>query len=370
MSEHSETVEPERGRERERVGEPERGRERERVGEPSARSGMQPSARSAFRAGEFLARFQSVLALALMIVALSIVSDRFLTVENGVSVLRGISVNLCLSLGMTLVILTGGIDLSVGAVFGFAGAIAAGLLKNGLALALFGVRLEFTTFGAMVAGVAVGAALGTFNGWTITRFRLPPFIATLGMLSVARGLTNMWTCGAPITALGEGFGYLGTGAPLGVPMPVWITAALVVIFVVVTRHMVFGRHIYAVGSSALTARLAGLNIKRIKIAVYAISGALSGVGALILTARLDSADPGAGIGYELDSIAAVVIGGTSLSGGRGSILGTVLGCLIIGVLNNGLFLLNVSPFPQLVIKGFVILAAVAIDRAHEQREDE
>jgi ribose transport system permease protein len=318
---------------------------------------------------EFLRRFQSVLALAAIVIALSILSDKFLSADNGWNILRQISVNLCLSIGMTLVILTGGIDLSVGAILALAGAVAAGLVKHGLVLAALGVQLQFTTFGAMVGGVVVGAALGAFNGWTITRFRLPSFVATLAMLSIARGLTMLWTGGFPITGLGAGFGFLGTGAPLRVPMPVWLSAVLVVCFIIVTRKMVFGRHVYALGSNELTARLAGLAINRIRIAVFTLAGALSGVAGLVVTSRLDSAQPNAGLGYELDSIAAVVIGGTSLTGGRGSIAGTVLGCLIIGVLNNGLFLLNVSPFWQQVIKGLVILAAVAVDRMNPRSDE-
>ncbi len=310
----------------------------------------------------FLARFQSLLALAVLVVALAILSDKFLTAENGWNILRQISVNLCLSIGMTLVIVSGGIDLSVGAILGLAGAMAAGLLKNGLALPVFGVRLEFTFAGAIVAGLAVGALAGFVNGVGVARFRLPPFVATLGMLSIARGLTMLWTGGFPITDLGASFGFLGTGTALGVPMPVWITAVLVGVFIVVTQRFVFGRHVYALGSNELTARLTGLPIARLRILVYTLAGALAGVAGLIVTARLDSAQPNAGLGYELDSIAAVVIGGTSLSGGRGTILGTVLGCLIIGVLNNGLFLLNVSPFWQQVIKGLVILVAVAVDK--------
>jgi len=250
----------------------------------------------------------------------------------------------------------------VGAILGLAGAVAAGLLKHGVTLAPLDVRLQFTTAGAIVAGLVIGGAAGWVNGFAITRFRLPPFVATLGMLSIARGLTMLWTGGFPITSLGSGFGFLGTGAFLGMPMPVWIMVALVAAFVVVTRRTRFGRHIYAVGGNERAARLSGLNVARIKIAVYTLAGALAGVAGLIVTARLDSAQPNAGLGYELDSIAAVVIGGTSLSGGRGSVLGTVLGCLIIGVLNNGLFLLNVSPFWQQVIKGLVILLAVAIDK--------
>ena len=320
------------------------------------------------RTKEFLARFQSLIALLLMFIALSLASDKFLTVDNGMNVLRQISINLCLSIGMTLVILSGGIDLSVGSVLALAGAVAAGLLKNGIALAMFGVSLEFTVFGAVLAGILVGLVLGWFNGFVITRFSLPPFVATLGTLSIARGLTQLWTHGFPITGLGPQFGFIGTGHLLGLPMPVWISGALVAVFTLVTRRTRFGRYVYAVGGNERAAQLTGLNLRRIRIWVYALGGALAGVAGLILTARLDSATPSAGMGYELDSIAAVVIGGTSLNGGRGSVPGTVLGCLIIGILNNGLVLLEVSPFWQQVIKGLVILLAVALDRM-SARED-
>lgn len=315
------------------------------------------------------ARFRSLLALALMVLALSLLSDHFLTVDNGWNILRQISVNLCLSIGMTLVILSGGIDLSVGALLGLAGALAAGLLKNGMAIPGTESMLQFTTSGAIIAGVLVGAAAGWVNGFAITRFKLPPFVATLGMLSIARGLTMLWTGGFPITSLGEGFGRLGTGSLLGMPLPVWIMLALTGLFVVLTKRTRFGRYLYAVGGNERAARLTGLNVTRIKLWVYTLAGGLAGIAGLIVTARLDSAQPNAGLGYELDSIAAVVIGGTSLSGGRGSITGTVLGCLIIGVLNNGLFLLNVSPFWQQVIKGIVILLAVAIDKANARKTD-
>ena len=311
---------------------------------------------------ELLARFQSLIALALMVLAMSLLSDKFLTPENGWNILRQISVNLCLSIGMTLVILAAGIDLSVGAVLALSGAVAAGLLKNGVVLPSFDVQLQFTVFGAIVAGLLVGAAAGGFNGLVITRFRLPPFVATLGMFSIARGLTMLWTGGFPITGLGPEFGFLGTGVFLGIPMPVWISCSLVGVFVVLTQKTRFGRYVYAVGGNERAALLTGLPVERIKLGVYTLGGLLAGVAGLIVTARLDSAQPNAGLGYELDSIAAVVIGGTSLSGGRGSVIGTVVGCLIIGVLNNGLFLLDVSPFWQQVVKGFVILAAVAIDR--------
>ena len=311
---------------------------------------------------ENLKRFQSLLALVVMVVALSLASDQFLTVLNLRNILLQISVNLCLSIGMTLIILTGGIDLSVGAILGLSGAVAAGLLKNGMALNFAGVQLQFTPFGAVLAGVFIGLALGWFNGMAITRFKLPPFVATLGMLSIGRGLTMLWTNGFPITALGPTFGFIGAGFWLGVPTAIWISAALVALFYLISIHTTLGRYIYAVGGNEKAAAFAGLNVNRIKVWVYLLAGGLAAVGGLILTARLDAADPKAGLGYELDSIAAVVIGGTSLSGGRGSILGTVLGCLIIGVLNNGLVLLEVSPFWQQVIKGLVILVAVAVDK--------
>ena len=313
------------------------------------------------------ARFQSLIALVLMVIAMTLLSDRFLTPDNGWNILRQISVNLCLSIGMTLIILSGGIDLSVGAILALSGAVAAGVLKNGVAIPVFDVLLQFTVFGAIVCGIGVGLVLGWFNGFVITRFHIPPFVATLGMFSIARGMTMLWTGGFPITGLGAGFGYLGTGVFLGVPMPVWISAALVAAFVVLTRKTRFGRYLYAVGGNERASLLTGLRVNRIKVWVYTLGGGLAGVAGLLVTARLDSAQPNAGLGYELDSIAAVVIGGTSLSGGRGSVLGTVLGCLIIGVLNNGLFLLNVSPFWQQIIKGFVILTAVAIDKMNTDK---
>ena len=317
---------------------------------------------------DYLKRFQSVLALALMVIALALMSNNFLTVDNSLNVLRQICVNLCLSIGMTIIILSGGIDLSVGSMLAFSGAVSAGLLKNGVALPGTNVFIEFTTSGAIFVGILIGTVLGWFNGYAITRFKLPPFVATLGMLSIARGLTMLWTGGFPITRLGDSFQFIGSGHWLGLPMPVWISGALVAAFILVMKRTRFGRHVYAVGGSEKAAELSGLNVKRIKLLVYTLGGALSGVAGLLVTARLDSATPNAGLSYELDSIAAVVIGGTSLNGGRGSILGTVLGCLIIGVLNNGLVLLEVSPFWQQVIKGLVILVAVALDKMGEKEK--
>ena len=313
--------------------------------------------------GSRAASLQSVAALALLVIGLALATDSFWTVDNGVNVLRQISVNLCLSIGMTLVILSGGIDLSVGSVLALSGAVAAGLLKSGVDLTPLGLHLAVTPAGAVVTGIVVGLLCGAFNGTAITRFGLPPFVATLGMLSIARGLTMLWTGSHPITGLGKEFAYLGSGQWRGLPTPTWIVLGFVALFCVVTQRTRFGRHLYAVGGAERAAALSGINVGRVKLLAYTLCGGLAGLAGVLVAARLDSATPNAGIAYELDSIAAVVIGGASLSGGRGSVLGAVLGCLIIGVLNNGLVLLEVSPYWQQVIKGMVILAAVAIDRA-------
>lgn len=315
-----------------------------------------------------LARFQSLIALFILCLVLSLLSDKFLTVDNAWNVMRQISVNICIATGMTLVVLTAGIDLSVGSVLALSGAITAGLLRNGLEFPSANLYVGFTILGAVLAGLLVGALLGIFNGWTITKFKVPPFVATLAVLTIARGLTMLWTKGFPISGLGASFSYIGTGWFLGIPLPVWISGMVVLLAVLITKKTRFGRYIFAIGGNENASRLSGIPINRIKIAVYTIAGALAAIGGIIVTSRLDSAQPNAGITYELDAIAAVVIGGTSLSGGKGSIMGTVLGAIIIGVLNNGLVLLNVSPFWQQVVKGFVILLAVIIDKANSKND--
>jgi ribose transport system permease protein len=315
-----------------------------------------------------IAKFQSLIALLLMCVVLSLLSDKFLTIANGWNVLRQISVNVCISVGMTLVILTAGIDLSVGSILAFSGAIAAGLLKFGIALPAYDLYIGFTLLGALLAGAAVGAALGTFNGFVITKFKVPPFVATLAMLTIARGFTMLWTKGYPISSLGKEFSFIGTGWFLGIPVLVWIAAVVVLLAAILTNRTAFGKYIYAIGGNESAAKLSGININSVKIWVYALAGILAAVGGIMVTSRLNSAQPNAGLSYELDSIAAVVIGGTSLAGGRGTIIGTVLGAMIIGVLNNGLVLMDVSPFWQQVVKGVVILLAVIIDKANHKEE--
>src|SRR5215471_2763094 len=309
-----------------------------------------------------LSRFQSLVGLFILCLVISLLSDKFLTATNIWNVLRQISVNICISIGMTLVVLTAGIDLSVGSVLAFTGAVAAGLLKNGIEWPAHDLFIGFTTLGIVVAAILVGSLLGFFNGVMITKFKVPPFVATLAMLTIARGLTMLWTKGYPISSLGAKFGYIGSGWFLGIPVLVWISILIIIASLIITNKTSFGRYIYAIGGNENAARLSGIHISKVKIIVYVVSGILAAIGGIMVTSRLDSAQPNAGISYELDSIAAVVIGGTSLSGGRGTIMGTVLGAIIIGVLNNGLVLLDVSPFWQQVVKGLVILLAVIVDK--------
>lgn len=315
-----------------------------------------------------LSKFQSVIALLVLCIILSFLTDKFFTAANGVNVLRQVAVNICIATGMTLIVLTGGIDLSVGAVLAFCGAIAAGLLKNGLQFPTADLFIGFTFLGAILGALIVGALLGYFNGFVITTFKVPPFVATLAMLTIARGFTMLYTEGHPISNLGENFAFLGAGSFLGIPVPVWIAAIVVLLAVFITKKTKLGRYIYAIGGNETAAKLSGIRINRVKLIVYSMGAGLAALGGIIVTSRLDSAQPNAGISYELDAIAAVVIGGTSLNGGKGSVWGTVIGAVIIGVLNNGLVLLNVSPFWQQVVKGGVILLAVIIDKIGDKKE--
>lgn len=312
-----------------------------------------------------LKKFQSLLALMMLVLVLSFMTDKFFTVDNGLNVLRQIAVNVCIATGMTLVILTAGIDLSVGSVLALCGALAAGLLKDGLSFPSMDLFVGFTILGALLAACLLGALLGWFNGYMVTKFSLPPFVATLSMLTIARGLTMLYTKGHPISNLGDSFGKIGSGTFISLPIPVWIALLVVVVTHFVVSKTRVGRYIYAIGGNEQAAVYSGIQVKKVKLFVYSVAGALAALGGVMVTARLDSAQPNAGLSYELDAIAAVVIGGTSLNGGKGKIWGTVMGAVIIGVLNNGLVLLNVSPFWQQVVKGAVILLAVIIDKIGE-----
>ena len=315
-----------------------------------------------------LKKFQSVIALIVLCIVLSLLTDKFFTTANGVNVLRQVAVNICIATGMTLVVLTSGIDLSVGSVLALCGAITAGLLKNGLQIPSADLYIGFTILGAVIGAILIGSLMGWFNGFVITKFKVPPFVATLAMLTIARGFTMLYTEGHPISNLGDNFAYIGAGSFFRIPVPVWIAVAVVLLAVFITKKTKLGRYIYAIGGNETAAKLSGIRINKVKITVYSLGAALAAIGGIIVTSRLDSAQPNAGMSYELDAIAAVVIGGTSLNGGKGTIWGTVIGAVIIGVLNNGLVLLNVSPFWQQVVKGGVILLAVIIDKFGDKKE--
>jgi ribose transport system permease protein len=293
-----------------------------------------------------------------LVVSLSFLSESFLAPTNLLNVLRQISVNAVLAFGMTTVILTAGIDLSVGSVLAFSGALAAGFSVAGWPPAI-----------AMTAALGVGVLLGLFNGVFVAYARIAPFIVTLGGLTIFRGATLVYTDGRPITGLPGAFDALGNGAALGVPGPIWVLLGFLALTHLLLRYTALGRAIYAVGGNEEAARLSGIPIVGVKLFTYGYSGFASALGALVLTGRLDSAQPTAGAGFELDAIAAVVVGGTSLSGGRGGVIGSFLGAAIIGVLNNGMNLLDVSAFYQQIVKGAVILGALLIDRLVAARRE-
>jgi ribose transport system permease protein len=280
---------------------------------------------------------------------LTLVSPVFLTPINLLNVALQASVVAILAFGQTFVILSAGIDLSVGSVLALTGAVMA--MQTGQNGVLVGI----------LVGLLAGAVLGALNGLFVTRARVAPFIATLAMLAIARGLTYIYTQGSPIRVDQPAFNVFGQGTVGAVPVPVVIMLAVFVVCLVVLTQTRFGRYVFAIGSNPEVTRLAGVPIDRYVVAVYAISGLLAALGGLILTGRLAAADPNAATGYELDVIAAVVIGGTSLFGGRGGVFGTLIGALIIAVVGNGMVLLNVNPFWTQAVKGAIILIAVLPD---------
>lgn len=301
-------------------------------------------------AGRILERYGIVLALIGLCIVLSFLSPYFLTVNNLLNVLLQASINLIVAIGMTFVITSGGIDLSVGSIVALAGIIMALALNAGTGLVI-----------ACLAALAVGASIGAGNGFLITRFRLPPFIVTLGTMSIVRGLALIISDGRPVYGLPQEQLRIISGSIGPVPIPVIIAAVVAVIAYIVMNHTIIGEYTIAIGGNEEAARLSGINVRLFKVIIYGISGLMCGLAGIILTARLSAAEPIAGMLYELDAIAATVIGGTSLMGGQGSITGTVVGALLMSVLRNGLNLLNIQSYYQQVVIGSVIIAAVALD---------
>ncbi|ENM5914778.1 ribose ABC transporter permease [Vibrio mimicus] len=307
---------------------------------------------------EWLIEQKSLIALLFLVVVVSFLNPNFFTVDNILNILRQTSVNAIIAVGMTLVILTAGIDLSVGSVLALCGAFAATL-----------VAMEVPVLVAVPTALLAGAALGAISGIIIAKGKVQAFIATLVTMTLLRGVTMVYTDGRPIstgfTDTADTFAWFGTGYALGIPVPVWL---MVVVFAgawYLLNHTRFGRYVYAVGGNESATRLSGINVDRVKIGVYAICGLLAALAGIIVTSRLSSAQPTAGMGYELDAIAAVVLGGTSLMGGKGRIMGTLIGALIIGFLNNALNLLDVSSYYQMIAKAVVILLAVLVDNKNK-----
>ena len=303
-------------------------------------------------------QFGTLLGLIGLCVVLWILTPHFLTVSNLLNVAQQTSINAIIAVGLTFVIITAGIDLSVGSILAFSGVVLASALQAGCPIPL-----------ALLVGLAVGMACGLVNGVLISFGRIPPFISTLGMMSVARGSALLYTGGRPVSGFSESFRFLATGKILFIPTPVVIMLAVYLIAYFVLNRTKFGRYTYAIGGNEEAAILSGVNVKLHKAMVYGVCGMLSGLGAIILTARLNSAQPIAGMMYELDAIAATVIGGTSLMGGQGSVIGTLIGAFIMGVLRNGLNLLGVSSFFQQVVIGSVIIIAVLMDMALKKQRD-
>jgi ribose/xylose/arabinose/galactoside ABC-type transport system permease subunit len=307
------------------------------------------------RLREFLQRYGLVVSFLLLCLVLSLLSDRFLTVGNLTNVLRQSTINLIIAIGMTYVILTAGIDLSVGAVLALSTVVTADLLQRGVPI-----------LPTVLLGLTLGGVLGMASGLLISRVKVPPFVATLGMMTVARGLALTYTQGRPITGLPDAFRYIGTGFLGPIPMPIIVAAvAFLAGYVLLTRTRM-GMYIYALGNNPVAAHYTGIATSNYITFVYVLAGALAALAGMILVARLDSAQPTAGISYEFDAIAAVVVGGTSFAGGEGSLMGTLLGVLVISVLNNGLNLLNVSSFYQPVVTGVVIALALLLYKALEK----
>lgn len=306
-----------------------------------------------FQLSQITQKLGPLLGLVILIIIVSVLNPSFLEPLNILNLLRQVSINALIAFGMTFVILTGGIDLSVGSILALSSAFVANMMVAG-----------FDPILAIIIGCLLGGVMGMINGLMITKGKMAPFIATLATMTIFRGLTLVYTDGNPITGLGDSltFQLFGRGYLLGIPVPAITMVITFAILWVILHKASFGRKTYAIGGNEKASIVSGIKVSRVKIMIYSLAGMLAALAGAILTSRLNSAQPTAGTSYELDAIAAVVLGGTSLSGGRGRIVGTLIGALIIGTLNNGLNLLGVSSFYQMVVKGIVILIAVLIDR--------
>lgn len=332
----------------------------------AATGGAAPNANSVLL---ILLKGRTFIALIAVTLFFAIMAPNFVSVANAVIISKHVAINAILAIGMTYVILTGGIDLSVGSIVGLTGMIAGFLILNGIPLPMFGIVIYPNVIEVVLLVLLAGVAIGAINGLLITRLGVAPFIATLGTLYVARGTALLISGGATFPNLigkpeleNQGFPIIGTGTLFGIPLSVLILVVMALIAAYVAQRTPFGRRVYAVGGNERATALSGVRVNRVKLAVYMISGFCAAVAGLIVSSQLVAAHPASGETFELNAIAAAVLGGTSLSGGRGMIGGTIIGAFVIGVLSDGLVMMGVSEFWQMVIKGLVIIAAVVLDQ--------
>ncbi|MER2001977.1 MAG: ribose ABC transporter permease [Carnobacterium inhibens] len=306
---------------------------------------------------DYLGKLGPLLALIVLVILVSIVNPSFIAPTNLLNLLRQVSTNALIAFGMTFVIITGGIDLSVGSTLALSSVLMAGTIAAGMDPLL-----------AMILSLVVGTVFGAVNGLLITKGNMAPFIATLATMTIYRGLTLVYTNGNPITGIGDSFifKFVGRGYLFGIPFPVVLMIVSFILLYILLHKMTFGRKTFAIGGNEKASFIAGIKNDRIKTGIYTLSGFMASLAGIIITSRLDSAQPTAGTSYEMDAIASVVLGGTSLSGGRGRLVGTLIGALIIGTLNNGMNLLGISSFYQQVVKGIVIIIAVLLDRKNKK----
>ena len=317
----------------------------------------------------YLDKGKTVIALFLLIIVFSILSPNFLSGSNLIIMSKHVAQTAILSIGMTFVVLTSGIDLSVGAICGLSGMIAGGLIYEGLVLNIFGITIYFSVPTIILISIVMGMLVGLVNGILVTKFKVPAFIATLGTMFICRGSAMLRSNGKTFPNLvgkeelgNTGFPFLGEGTILGIPISIWIMVILVVVAVYVSTKTPFGRYVYAVGGNENAARLSGIKVGKVVTAVYIISGACAAIVGLIISSELVASHPATGESFEMNAIAAAVLGGTSLAGGKGSILGALVGAFVIGVLNDGMVMVGVSSFWQTVIKGVVIIIAVILEQ--------
>ncbi|WP_306550723.1 ABC transporter permease [Daejeonella sp.] len=287
---------------------------------------------------------------------ISLITPQFLTVSNLTIIVTQVSINALLAFGVTFVIITGGIDLSLGSIVAVTGVTAAMLAHPD----------SYPVLIPIVMGLLAGLLMGAFNGFIITKSKIAPFIVTLGTMTIGRGLALILSDGRPVSNLSDSFNYLGSGTVLGIPILILIFILVFAVCSIILSKTVLGRYIYAIGGNEQAARASGINIDRVKLSVYSISGLLAGLAGILLASRITTGQPNAGAGFELDAIAAVVIGGTSTAGGRGTMAGTLIGVLLIGVINNGLDLLNVTSYYQQVVMGIIIIGAVVLDSLNQK----